>query len=82
MPVHRIGKCCSRVGCSRPARELGGLCTPHWMGCTPTERWALQMDAEHEFGQVQRTEPVDSAAIAECCALEEILDLPSYGEAA
>lgn len=31
---------------------------------------------------VQRTEPIDSKAVAECCALEDIFDMPAYGEAA
>lgn len=82
MPVHRMGKCCSRAGCSRPARELGGLCTSHWMGLTPAERWSLQMDAELQLDLPGGTEPIDSRAIAECCVLEAILDMPAYGEAA
>lgn len=76
MPVRRIGACCSRAGCTRPARELGGLCTPHWLGLLPAARWSLQMAAEMQLDSVQQTEPVDSPAIVEACALEAILDVP------
>jgi len=82
MPVGRIGRCCSREGCSKPARELGGLCTPCWMGLTPTERWSLQTDAEVQLDRLARTDPIDSRAVAECCALEDLWEAPAYGEAA
>lgn len=71
MPARIIGTCCSRAGCMKPARELGGLCTPHWMGLTPDERWSLQMQAERALDD---TDEIDS--------LELIFRLPSHGEAA
>jgi hypothetical protein len=40
------------------------------------------MDAEYQLDQAQATEPINSTAIAECCALEAIWEAPAYGEAA
>ncbi len=35
--IRIIGEACVR-GCGRPARELGGHCTPCWMSLTALER--------------------------------------------
>jgi hypothetical protein len=52
------------------------------MGLTPTERWSLQTDAEVQLDRLARTDPIDSRAVAECCALEDLWEAPAYGEAA
>ncbi len=41
MSFRIIGDACTVDGCSRPARELGGHCTPCWMSLTPRERALL-----------------------------------------
>jgi hypothetical protein len=35
----------SGVRCTRPATELGHLCTAHWQGLSPTTRATLQWEA-------------------------------------
>lgn len=54
----RLGAECSRAGCRRAARELGGYCTRCWMALTAATRahlvWLRDVDRQ-----------ADAAAIAE-----------------
>ncbi len=65
----RLDNCCSELGCRRPARHahLCGLC---YLGATPAVRALCNLI------DGQPTQPVDSVAVAECCALEALLDVP------
>ncbi len=58
----RVEQCCVVDYCSRPARELGGHCTPCWMGLADFERGLLRWEHEHQA--------VD--------ALESLFGLPGY----
>jgi hypothetical protein len=44
----RYDQACSVIGCLKPARELGGLCTPHWCAALPSTRADLKWEASWE----------------------------------
>lgn len=72
MPVRGLGPTCVVHACMRPARELGGYCIQHWMGLSPLQRKSLQEDVRGGD-----TDPIDSRAVAECRALQDLFDLPA-----
>lgn len=52
MPIGRLGPACT-LGCGRPCRELGGLCTRCWLALTGKER------ALYRWADEQPTTPLD-----------------------
>ncbi len=72
----------------RPARH-GGLCVQCYMAAAPAVRATAdlldKLDAERVRAHLelladalQPTEPIDTAGVAQACALEDLWDLPEY----
>jgi hypothetical protein len=80
MTTHlRLDQCCEEPGCTKPARR-GDLCVGHYMAASPAARAVC--DLMDRVGRPAPTEPLDTRAVRECCALEDLYELPAWGEAA
>lgn len=73
--IRLVGAVCV-CGCGRPARELGGHCTPCWMGLTAAER------AHEVWLRDVARRAAEAAAIDELCALYELDAVDPPGRAA
>ncbi len=50
--IRIVGRGCTVKGCGRPARELGGHCTPCWMGLAAADRAYLVWERETAANEV------------------------------
>lgn len=88
----RYEQCCIEDDCIRPARHAG-LCSRHYLAASPAVRATAdlldRLDAERVrthlealADALQPTEPIDTAAVAECVALESLYELAAWDRAA